>query len=83
MENVELGNVEIKAFSSGVTVVGVELPSGCKMRLELLGVEKHGLPSGVYDTTLEEKALAKIAQQTVDVVTEILSKMNKRLSGKI
>jgi|GEM_PF-5369997 len=80
MESVELGSVEIRTFGSGIVTVKVALPSGCKMSLELLGVEKHGLPSGVYDTSLEEDALAKIAKTTVDAVTDILSKMNKRLS---
>lgn len=82
MEIEEVGSkIDVKMFSSGVVDVMVELPSGCIMRLKLLGVERHALPSGVYSRTTEEnEELIGIANAAVESATVLLSSINKKLS---
>jgi len=73
--------VDVKMFASGLTIAMVETPSGCKVKFELPGVERHALTSGVYSRTTEEnEKLIKIAQDAADAATALLSEINKKLS---
>lgn len=80
--NEKYDKVEIKGFANGVTSVLVDSAQGWTARFGLLGVDRHGLPSGIYDLRKVQTKILEVAETAAKEIENVLSQAYKRISDE-